>query len=42
MGVGPGGDLGEVVVVDEFGEGAAVVVADGVGGYGASGDELGE
>ena len=35
-------DLGEVVFVDEFGEGLAVVVADVFGGGGASGDELGE
>ncbi len=42
VGVGPVIDLDEVVFVDEFGEGFAVVVADLVGGGGASGDELGE
>ena len=42
VGDGPVVDLGQVVLVDEFGEGAAVVVADVVGGGGASGDEFGE
>ena len=40
--MGPVVDLGEVVFVDELGEGAAVVVADFFGGGGAAGDEFGE
>ena len=42
MGESPVGDLLEVVLVDEFGEGLAVVVADVVGFGRASGDEFGE
>ncbi len=42
VGGGPVVDLGEVVFVDELGEGLAPVVADFFGGGGASGDELGE
>ena len=42
MGDGPVIDLGQVVFVDEFGEGLALVVPYLLGGGGASGDEFGE
>src|ERR1700728_1244799 len=42
MGDGPVIDLGQVVFIDEFGEGLAPVVPYLVGGGGSSGDEFGE
>jgi hypothetical protein len=42
VGVGPIVDLDEVVFVDQIGEGASVIVTEGIGRRGATGDEFGQ